>query len=146
MSFGGSKVCNRLLHFDEFESFQMPKFFPAFFVFRSNFVFQVTMKKRGDPWPTSTTVWQEWLIGVIGKIKGQMQQPSAERTCHAFRQAHTKSAGPVLQNEVIVLNEAATEILKCCNKGQTSYNESNRQTRQLTHSKTADLFKVFKQV
>ncbi len=108
------------------------------------------MKDRGDPWPTSQTVWQEWLIEAIGKIKGQKQRPSAERICHAVRQAHTKSNGPVLQDEVIMarLNQAVTDakILKVCNKGQTSYKEPNHHTRQLTLSKTADLSKVFKQV
>jgi histone acetyltransferase MYST4 len=106
------------------------------------------MRERGepDPWPTSQAVWQEWLIEAIGKIKGQKQRPSAERICHAVRQTHTKSTGPVLRDEVIVarLNQAVADakILKVCNKGQTSYKEPGHHTRQLALNKNTDLTKV----
>ena len=99
-----------------------------------------------DPWPTSQAVWQDWLIEAIGKIKGQKQRPSAERICHAVRQTHTKSTGPVLRDEVILarLNQAVADakILKVCNKGQTSYKEPNHHTRQLALNKSTDLTKV----
>ena len=106
------------------------------------------MRERGepDPWPTSQAVWQEWLIEAIGKIKGQKQRPSAERICHAVRQTHTKSTGPILRDEVIVarLNQAVADakILKVCNKGQTSYKEPGHHTRQLALNKNTDLTKV----
>ena len=101
---------------------------------------------KADPWPTSQTVWQEWLIGAIGKIKGQKQRPSAERICHAVRQTHAKSTGPILQDELILarLTQAVADgkILKVCNKGQTSYKEPNHHTRQLVFEKGEDLTKV----
>ena len=106
------------------------------------------MRERGDadPWPSSQAVWQEWLVEAIGKIKGQKQRPSAERICHAVRQTHMKSSGPVLRDELIVarLNQAVLDakILKVCNKGQTSYKEPNHHTRQLVLTKGADLTKV----
>ena len=116
-------------------------------VFVSFFPFK-KMRERNepDPWPTSQAVWQEWLIEAIGKIKGQKQRPSTERICHAVRQAHTKSSGPILRDEVIIarLNRAVADakILKVCNKGQTSYKEPNHHPRQLVLSKSADLTKV----
>lgn len=112
-----------------------------------NVIFQA-MRERGepDPWPTSQAVWQEWLIEAIGKIKGQKQRPSTERICHAVRQTHTKSTGPILRDEVIVarLNQAVADakILKVCNKGQTSYKEPGHHTRQLALNKNTDLTKV----
>ena len=106
------------------------------------------MRERGepDPWPQSQAVWQDWLIEAIGKIKGQKQRPSAERICHAVRQTHSKSSGPILRDELIMtrLSQAVLDgkILKVCNKGQTSYKEPNHHTRQLTVNKGADLTKV----
>ena len=110
----------------------------------------VGMRERGepDPWPTNQTIWQEWLIEAIGKIKNQKQRPSAERICHAVRQTHAKSSGPILRDEIIMtrLNQAVADgkILKVCNKGQTSYKEPNHHTRQLSLNRGADLTKVKK--
>ena len=106
------------------------------------------MRERGepDPWPSSQAIWQEWLIEAIGRIKNQKQRPSAERICHAVRQTHTKSSGPILRDETILtrLNHAVADgkILKVCNKGQTSYKEPSHHTRQLALNRGADLTKV----
>lgn len=89
----------------------------------------------------SQSVWQDWILEAIRKIRKQKQRPSEDRIFAAIRQRHPFTNEEILTQLEKCVNQGI--ILKVINKGKNSYKDPARvMSRKLTITNETDLTKA----
>lgn len=96
------------------------------------------MKEHGS---VSQSVWKDWILEAIRKIRKQKQRPSEDRIFAAVKQHHNVSNDEILNQLEKCVNQGV--ILKVINKGKNSYKDPSRvMSRKLTITNELDLSKA----
>ena len=69
----------------------------------------------------ANSLYTEWILEAIQKIKRQKQRPSEERICHAVSTSHGLDKRTVLEQLELSVHDGS--ILKVTNKGSASYKD-----------------------